>query len=84
MDSGGCFTAAQRMSCHTTMNADLFKSGLERGGGGAGGAPPPQAAKASRTKAEQIKPEVAQVVSDAKTGRSYSKGKLLGKVFITF
>ncbi|XP_041804660.1 serine/threonine-protein kinase PLK3 [Chelmon rostratus] len=72
MDTG-CFTAAQRISCHT-MNADLFKPAPERG--------PQQSsapAKASRNKPEQTKPELAQVVTDSKTGRSYSKGKLLGK-----
>ncbi|KAM8839176.1 serine/threonine-protein kinase PLK3 isoform 2-T2 [Synchiropus picturatus] len=67
MDTG-CFTATQRHSCHT-MNADLHKPSAERS------AP----VKTSRNKAEQTKPELAQVVTDAKTGRSYSKGKLLGK-----
>ncbi|XP_062259728.1 serine/threonine-protein kinase PLK3 [Platichthys flesus] len=72
MDTG-CFTAAQRLSCHA-MNADLFKPAPERG------APqPPAPARASRTRPEQSKPELAQVVTDSKTGRSYSKGKLLGK-----
>uniref|UniRef100_A0A7N9B0N3 Serine/threonine-protein kinase PLK n=1 Tax=Mastacembelus armatus TaxID=205130 RepID=A0A7N9B0N3_9TELE len=69
----GCFTAAQRISCHT-MNADLFKSFPERG--------PQQSSapvKTSRNKPEQTRPELAQVVTDSKTGRSYSKGKLLGK-----
>lgn len=73
MDTG-CFTAAQRISCHT-MNADLFKPVPERG--------PQQSSapvKTSRNKPEQTKPELAQVVTDSKTGRSYSKGKLLGKV----
>ena len=73
MDTG-CFTAAQRISCHT-MNADLFKPVSERG--------PQQSSapvKTSRNKPEQTKPELAQVVTDSKTGRSYSKGKLLGKV----
>ncbi|XP_010778534.1 serine/threonine-protein kinase PLK3 [Notothenia coriiceps] len=72
MDTG-CFTAAQRISCHAT-NADLFKPAQERG--------PQQSSaqvKASRNKPEQTKPELAQVVTDSKTGRSYSKGKLLGK-----
>ncbi|KAK2895294.1 serine/threonine-protein kinase PLK3 [Channa argus] len=72
MDTG-CFAAAQRISCHT-MNADLFKPVSERG--------PQQSSapvKASRTRPEQTKPELAQVVTDAKTGRRYSKGKLLGK-----
>ncbi|XP_019965845.1 serine/threonine-protein kinase PLK3 [Paralichthys olivaceus] len=72
MDTG-CFSAAQRISCHT-MNADLFKPALEPG------APQSSApVKASRNKPEQTKPELAQVVTDSKTGRSYSKGKLLGK-----
>lgn len=73
MDTG-CFTAAQRISCHT-MNADLFKPVPERG--------PQQSSapvKTNRNKPEQTKPELAQVVTDSKTGRSYSKGKLLGKV----
>lgn len=68
----GCFTAAQRVSCHN-MNGDLFKP--ERG--------PQQSsapAKSNRNKTDQTKPELAQVVTDSKTGRSYSKGKLLGKV----
>ncbi|KAG8014150.1 Serine/threonine-protein kinase PLK3 [Nibea albiflora] len=72
MDTG-CFTAAQRISCHT-MNADLFKPVPERG--------PQQSSapvKTNRNKPEQTKPELAQVVTDSKTGRSYSKGKLLGK-----
>uniref|UniRef100_A0A667WQW7 Serine/threonine-protein kinase PLK n=1 Tax=Myripristis murdjan TaxID=586833 RepID=A0A667WQW7_9TELE len=72
MDTG-CFTAAQRISCHT-MNPDLFKPCPERG--------TQQTAapvKTSRNKPEQSKPELAQVVTDSKTGRSYSKGKLLGK-----
>lgn len=73
MDTG-CFTAAQRISCHT-MNADLFKPVPERG--------PQQSSapvKTNRNKPVQTKPELAQVVTDSKTGRSYSKGKLLGKV----
>uniref|UniRef100_A0A7N5ZUX6 polo kinase n=1 Tax=Anabas testudineus TaxID=64144 RepID=A0A7N5ZUX6_ANATE len=56
------------------MNADLFKPVPERG--------PQQSsapAKTNRNKHEQAKPELAQVVTDFKTGRSYSKGKLLGK-----
>uniref|UniRef100_A0A7N8WTP3 Serine/threonine-protein kinase PLK n=1 Tax=Mastacembelus armatus TaxID=205130 RepID=A0A7N8WTP3_9TELE len=56
------------------MNADLFKSFPERG--------PQQSSapvKTSRNKPEQTRPELAQVVTDSKTGRSYSKGKLLGK-----
>ncbi|XP_075877476.1 serine/threonine-protein kinase PLK3 [Nelusetta ayraudi] len=35
--------------------------------------------KTSRNKPEQSKSELAHVVTDSKTGRSYSKGKLLGK-----
>lgn len=79
--STGCFTAAQRISCHT-MNADLFKPAPERGGPQQTSAP----AKNSRNKHDQPKPELAQVVTDLKTGRSYIKGKLLGKVraFHTF
>ncbi|KAM8728385.1 serine/threonine-protein kinase PLK3 [Acanthopagrus latus] len=72
MDTG-CFTAAQRISCHA-MNADLFKPAPERG--------PQQSSapvKTSRNKPEQTKPELAQVVTDSKTGRTYTKGKLLGK-----
>uniref|UniRef100_A0A3P9DI63 Serine/threonine-protein kinase PLK n=1 Tax=Maylandia zebra TaxID=106582 RepID=A0A3P9DI63_9CICH len=72
--STGCFTAAQRISCHT-MNADLFKPAAERGGPQQTSAP----AKNSRNKHDQPKPELAQVVTDLKTGRSYIKGKLLGK-----
>ncbi|XP_074544955.1 serine/threonine-protein kinase PLK3 [Halichoeres trimaculatus] len=69
----GCFTAAQRVTCHN-MNGDLFKPVPERG--------PQQSsapAKTNRNKTDQTKPELAQVVTDSKTGRSYSKGKLLGK-----
>ncbi|XP_040026910.1 serine/threonine-protein kinase PLK3 [Gasterosteus aculeatus] len=72
MDTG-CFTAAQRLSCHA-MNADLFKPAPERG--------PQQSSapvKTGRNKPEQPKAELAQVVTDSKTGRCYSKGKLLGK-----
>ena len=76
MDTG-CFSAAQRLSCHA-MNPDLLKPCPEHG--------PPQPAatpmKPNRTKPEQIKPELAPVVTDPKTGRSYSKGKLLGKVIL--
>lgn len=64
-----CFTTAQRLSCKM-MNPDMFKASPA--------APPP--AKPSRSKSEHVKPELAQVVVDAKTGRSYCKGKLLGKV----
>lgn len=48
---------------------------------------PPQSSvpvKTSRNKPEQNKSELAHVVTDSKTGRSYSKGKLLGKVRTTF
>lgn len=68
-----CFTSAQRLSCKM-MNPDLFKPSQA--------AQP--AAKPNRSKSEHVKTEVAQVVVDAKTGRSYCKGKLLGKVPIRF
>lgn len=77
MDTG-CFTAAQRISCHA-MNADIFKPVPERGAH-----QPTAAARTNKSKADQPKPELAQVVTDSKTGRSYSKGKLLGKVRIIF
>ncbi|XP_046870290.1 serine/threonine-protein kinase PLK3 [Hypomesus transpacificus] len=69
-----CFTASHRISCQT-MNPDLFKQCPERG------QILPNSAKTTnnRTKSEQIKPELAQVITDSKTGKSYSKGKLLGK-----
>ncbi|KAJ8270853.1 hypothetical protein GJAV_G00120020 [Gymnothorax javanicus] len=70
MDSA-CFSNSQRLSC-LIMNQELFKPSPER----AQVAPP---VKPNRTKTEQIKPELAQVVTDSKTGRSYCKGKLLGK-----
>lgn len=73
MDSG-CFNAAQRISCHN-MNADLIKPVAERGHHQSSAS-----TKNSRNKPEHGKPELAQVVTDPKTGRSYSKGKLLGKV----
>uniref|UniRef100_A0A6Q2XC75 Serine/threonine-protein kinase PLK n=1 Tax=Esox lucius TaxID=8010 RepID=A0A6Q2XC75_ESOLU len=57
------------------MNPDIFKPCTESGHV----IPPPPATKPNRTKSEQIKPELAQVVTDSKTGKSYSKGKLLGK-----
>uniref|UniRef100_A0A8C7V7E9 Serine/threonine-protein kinase PLK n=1 Tax=Oncorhynchus mykiss TaxID=8022 RepID=A0A8C7V7E9_ONCMY len=66
-----CFTTSQRTSC-LTMNPDLFKPCPEHG----------QVilpTKPNKTKSEQIKPDLAQVVTDSKTGKSYSKGKLLGK-----
>lgn len=55
------------------MNPNIFKPCPERE------VIPPT--KPNRTKSEQIKPELAQVVTDSKTGKSYSKGKLLGKVY---
>ncbi|XP_037538191.1 serine/threonine-protein kinase PLK3 [Nematolebias whitei] len=77
MDSG-CFSAAQRLSCHNNMvSVDLFKPVPERGLQQLQSSAAP--AKTSRNKGEQAKPELAQVVTDPKTGRSYSKGKLLGK-----
>uniref|UniRef100_A0A3B5KW11 Serine/threonine-protein kinase PLK n=1 Tax=Xiphophorus couchianus TaxID=32473 RepID=A0A3B5KW11_9TELE len=72
MDSG-CYNAAQRISCHN-MNADLIKPVAERGHHQSSAS-----TKNSRNKPEHGKPELAQVVTDPKTGRSYSKGKLLGK-----
>lgn len=63
------FTTAQRLSCKM-MNPDLFKPSQA--------VQPP--AKPNRSKSEHVKTEVAQVVVDAKSGRSYCKGKLLGKV----
>ncbi|XP_076828935.1 serine/threonine-protein kinase PLK3 [Brachyhypopomus gauderio] len=66
MDS--CFTTEQRRSCQM-MNADLFKPSPDQG----------ILPKRKRSKSEQVKPELAQVVLDPKTGRSYAKGKLLGK-----
>lgn len=68
-----CFTTSQRTSC-LTMNPDLFKPCPEHG----------QIilpTKPNKPKSEQIKPDLAQVVTDSKTGKSYSKGKLLGKVY---
>ncbi|KAL0200992.1 hypothetical protein M9458_004179, partial [Cirrhinus mrigala] len=52
------------------MNPELFKPSP---------AAQPPAAKPNRSKSEHVKTELAQVVVDAKTGRSYCKGKLLGK-----
>ncbi|CAG5896726.1 unnamed protein product [Menidia menidia] len=72
MDSG-CFAAAQRLSCHN-MNVDLLKPVPDHGA-----QQPSGPARNARNKAEPSKPELAQVVTDTKTGRSYSKGKLLGK-----
>ncbi|KAG5847685.1 serine/threonine-protein kinase PLK3 [Anguilla anguilla] len=70
MDSA-CFSNSQRLSCHI-MNPDLFKPSPER-------VQVAQPVKPNRNKTEQIKPELAQVVADSKTGRCYCKGKLLGK-----
>ncbi|XP_034038858.1 serine/threonine-protein kinase PLK3 [Thalassophryne amazonica] len=67
------FVAAQHVSCHGT-NVDLFKPVAERGS-----LQPAAPLKTSRNKPEQTKAELAQVVTDSRTGRSYSKGKLLGK-----
>lgn len=61
------------------MNADVFKPVPERGTH-----QPSAAAKTNKNKSDQPKPELAQVVTDSKTGRSYSKGKLLGKVRLIF
>lgn len=68
-----CFTSAQRLSCKM-MNPDLFKPSQTA----------QAAAKPNRSKSEHVKTEIAQVVVDAKTGRTYCKGKLLGKVPICF
>lgn len=73
MDTG-YFITAQPKPCHN-MNGDLLKPIPDRGHHH----PPSASTKNSRNKPES-KPEVAQVVMDPKTGRSYSKGKLLGKV----
>uniref|UniRef100_A0A4W4EC56 Serine/threonine-protein kinase PLK3 n=1 Tax=Electrophorus electricus TaxID=8005 RepID=A0A4W4EC56_ELEEL len=70
MDST-CFNTAQRHSCQM-MNPDLFKPPADLRQAG-------QPSKPNRSKTEQIRPELAQLVVDTKTGRSYSKGKLLGK-----
>ncbi|XP_058250840.1 serine/threonine-protein kinase PLK3 isoform X2 [Hemibagrus wyckioides] len=66
-----CFSTVQRNSCQM-MNPDLFKPSPER-------SPSAPTQKPNRSKCEQTKMELAQVVTDPKTGRSYSKGKLLGK-----
>uniref|UniRef100_A0A8C1QQK3 Serine/threonine-protein kinase PLK n=1 Tax=Cyprinus carpio TaxID=7962 RepID=A0A8C1QQK3_CYPCA len=57
-----------RLSCKM-MNPDLFKPSQTA----------QAAAKPNRSKSEHVKTEIAQVVVDAKTGRTYCKGKLLGK-----
>ncbi|KAJ3594317.1 hypothetical protein NHX12_003624 [Muraenolepis orangiensis] len=84
MDTG-CFSAAQRLSCHA-MNSDLPKPCPDHHGPPPPPPPPhtpssavPPPVKTNRNRSEQIKPELAPVVTDPKTGRSYSKGKLLGK-----
>uniref|UniRef100_A0A8C4DWE2 Serine/threonine-protein kinase PLK n=1 Tax=Dicentrarchus labrax TaxID=13489 RepID=A0A8C4DWE2_DICLA len=56
-------------------SAPLFRDPVPERGPQQSSAP----VKTSRNKPEQTKPELAQVVTDSKTGRSYSKGKLLGK-----
>ncbi|MGH0125718.1 UNVERIFIED_CONTAM: hypothetical protein FKN15_027313 [Acipenser sinensis] len=54
------------------MSPDLFKASTER-------TQAVQAAKPSRSKSELVRPELAQIVTDSKTGRCYCKGKLMGK-----
>lgn len=71
MDPSG-FNTLQRHSCQI-MNPELFQASPERNS-------PAPANKPSRNKCEQARVELAQVVVDPKTGRTYSKGKLLGKV----
>lgn len=56
--------AEQRVSCHA-MNAPV---------------PERVAPRTNKNKAEPGKAEPAQVVTDSMTGRTYSRGKLLGKV----
>ncbi|XP_053361823.1 serine/threonine-protein kinase PLK3 isoform X1 [Clarias gariepinus] len=70
MDPSG-FNTLQRHSCQI-MNPELFQASPERNS-------PAPANKPSRNKCEQARVELAQVVVDPKTGRTYSKGKLLGK-----
>ncbi|XP_036453249.1 serine/threonine-protein kinase PLK3 isoform X1 [Colossoma macropomum] len=72
MDSS-CFTTAQRRSCRI-MNPELFKPSPDR----SQASQPPKPSR-NAAKCEQTKTELAQVVVDPKTGKSYSKGKLLGK-----
>ena len=69
-----CFTTEQRRSCQM-MNPELFKPSPDR----SQTSQPPKPNR-STAKCEQTKTELAQVVVDPKTGKSYSKGKLLGKV----
>ncbi|KAG9273620.1 serine/threonine-protein kinase PLK3 [Astyanax mexicanus] len=68
------FTTAQRRSCHI-MNPELLNPSPDR----SPAAPPPKPNRNTANKCEQPKPELAQVVVDPKSGRSYTKGKLLGK-----
>uniref|UniRef100_A0A3B4DZQ9 Serine/threonine-protein kinase PLK n=1 Tax=Pygocentrus nattereri TaxID=42514 RepID=A0A3B4DZQ9_PYGNA len=68
-----CFTTAQRRSCRI-MNPELFKPPPDR----SQASKPPKPSR-SAARCEQTKTELAQVVVDPKTGKSYSKGKLLGK-----
>lgn len=68
------FTTAQRRSC-LIMNPELLNPSPDR----SQAAPPPKPNRNTANKCEQPKPELAQVVVDPKSGRSYSKGKLLGK-----
>ncbi|XP_033861833.1 serine/threonine-protein kinase PLK3-like [Acipenser ruthenus] len=70
MDSA-CFSHSQRIACHI-MSPDLFKASTER-------TEVVQTAKPSRSKSELVRPELAQIVTDSKTGRCYCKGKLMGK-----
>ncbi|XP_066536928.1 serine/threonine-protein kinase PLK3 [Hoplias malabaricus] len=71
------FDSAQRRSCQIMMmmiNADLPKQTPDR----SQATQPPKAHRAA-AKSEAKPAEPAPVVMDSKTGRSYSKGKLLGK-----
>ncbi|RXM99338.1 Serine/threonine-protein kinase PLK2 [Acipenser ruthenus] len=61
----------KRIACHI-MSPDLFKASTER-------TEVVQTAKPSRSKSELVRPELAQIVTDSKTGRCYCKGKLMGK-----
>ncbi|XP_033883972.2 serine/threonine-protein kinase PLK3-like [Acipenser ruthenus] len=70
MDSA-CFSHSQHIACHI-MSPDLFKASTER-------TQAVQATKPSRSKSELVRPELAQIVTDSKTGRCYCKGKLMGK-----
>ncbi|XP_046708507.1 serine/threonine-protein kinase PLK3 isoform X2 [Silurus meridionalis] len=66
-----CFSTVHRRSSQM-MDPDLLKASPELSS-------PSTTQKPSRSKCEQTKVELAQMVVDPKTGRSYSKGKLLGK-----